>query len=209
MKRSRLVSSPTLYSLGTIVYDWLTSHPLQRAAFDSVVEHLPEEGRVLDLCCGPGALLRRMGERRPRLGLCGVDLASRALVRARPYAPVARAAAERLPFADDTFDAVVISGALYLVADPVAVLREMARVCRGRVLVLEASPGMDWRSVIHPRSGLGLKERTDFALWLVAMRMARRFGQQELQGVLERAGLGMARVDAVARDLYLLGHGDA
>ncbi|MGH2531716.1 MAG: class I SAM-dependent methyltransferase [Thermomicrobiales bacterium] len=47
--------------------------------------------------------------------------------------------AQRLAFPDATFDSVAISLALCTVPDPVAALRELARVCRpdGRVVLLE------------------------------------------------------------------------
>ena len=76
----------------------------------------------------------------------GVDLsrgmlaeaARRAAALKRPIALV-QADAECLPFADASFDTVAISLALCTVPDPVAAMRELARVCRpdGRVVLLE------------------------------------------------------------------------
>ncbi len=61
--------------------------------------------------------------------------------RARPRLPFTAGDATRLPFADDTFDAVTISFGLRNIADPAAGLREMLRVTRagGRLLVCEFS----------------------------------------------------------------------
>jgi ubiquinone/menaquinone biosynthesis C-methylase UbiE len=76
----------------------------------------------------------------------GVDLSAgmlqeahqRAVALDRPLHLV-RADAERLPFADASFDTVAISLALCTVPRPEAALRELARVCRpsGRVVLLE------------------------------------------------------------------------
>src|ERR1700712_5233053 len=58
-----------------------------------------------------------------------------------PHLPFAAGDATRLPFADDTFDAVTISFGLRNVVDPDAGLREMLRVTRpgGRLVVCEFS----------------------------------------------------------------------
>ena len=61
--------------------------------------------------------------------------------RARPALPFTAGDATRLPFADDSFDAVTISFGLRNVVDPDAGLREMLRVTRpgGRLVVCEFS----------------------------------------------------------------------
>jgi demethylmenaquinone methyltransferase/2-methoxy-6-polyprenyl-1,4-benzoquinol methylase len=66
--------------------------------------------------------------------------------RVRPDVPLLAGDALRLPFADETFDAVTISFALRNVVDSAAALRELARVTRpgGRLVVCEFS---------HPTNG--------------------------------------------------------
>ena len=61
--------------------------------------------------------------------------------RARPQLPFTAGDGTRLPFADDTFDAVTISFGLRNIVDPRAGLREMRRVTRpgGRLVVCEFS----------------------------------------------------------------------
>jgi demethylmenaquinone methyltransferase/2-methoxy-6-polyprenyl-1,4-benzoquinol methylase len=61
--------------------------------------------------------------------------------RARPQLPFVAGDGTRLPFADDTFDAVTISFGLRNIVDPDAGLREMLRVTRpgGRLVVCEFS----------------------------------------------------------------------
>ena len=61
--------------------------------------------------------------------------------RARPWLPFTAGDATRLPFGDDTFDAVTISFGLRNIVDPLAGLREMLRVTRpgGRLVVCEFS----------------------------------------------------------------------
>jgi ubiquinone/menaquinone biosynthesis C-methylase UbiE len=89
--------------------------------------------RVLDVGCGPGALLgelvRRLGER----SAVGVEPseAFAAAARARhPAVEVEVGAAEELPFPSDSFDAALAQLVVHFMSDPVAGLREMARVTR-------------------------------------------------------------------------------
>jgi demethylmenaquinone methyltransferase/2-methoxy-6-polyprenyl-1,4-benzoquinol methylase len=60
---------------------------------------------------------------------------------ARPHLPFTAGDGTRLPFADDTFDAVTISFGLRNIVDPLAGLRELLRVTRpgGRLVVCEFS----------------------------------------------------------------------
>ena len=65
--------------------------------------------RVLDLACGSGAFLGDLNATFPRAGVSGVDLSAAYLTEARRRSGVralAQAAAERLPFADASLDAV-------------------------------------------------------------------------------------------------------
>jgi demethylmenaquinone methyltransferase/2-methoxy-6-polyprenyl-1,4-benzoquinol methylase len=60
---------------------------------------------------------------------------------ARPALPFTAGDGTRLPFADDTFDAVTISFGLRNIVDPLAGLRELRRVTKpgGRLVVCEFS----------------------------------------------------------------------
>jgi SAM-dependent methyltransferase len=90
--------------------------------------------RVVDVGCGPGALLAELVR---RVGLENVAAAEPApqfveAARARnPGADVRVAPAEDLPFADGEFDAALAQLVVHFMSDPVAGLREMARVTRG------------------------------------------------------------------------------
>jgi SAM-dependent methyltransferase len=89
--------------------------------------------RVLDVGCGTGALT---GELVARLGadaVAAVDPSEPfvAATRARhPGVDVRRAPAERVPFPDEVFDAALAQLVVHFMKDPVAGLREMARVTR-------------------------------------------------------------------------------
>ena len=89
--------------------------------------------RVLDVGCGPGALTTELVDRLGPAAVSAVDPSEPFVAAARdrhPGVSVQRAAAEELPFADREFDAALAQLVVHFMADPVAGLREMARVTR-------------------------------------------------------------------------------
>ena len=119
------------------------------------------EAPILDVCTGTGDLaLAYWKKARGKLAVVGADFTREMLViadqkAAKPQALASteggrgglvfvQADAQRLPFADDTFEIVSVAFGLRNVTDTARGLKEMIRVCRpgGRVVVLEFSlPG--------------------------------------------------------------------
>jgi SAM-dependent methyltransferase len=89
--------------------------------------------RVLDVGCGPGTLTAVLV---PTLGadaVAGIDPSPPFVAAARerfPGVDVRQGVAEHLPWEDATFDAALAQLVVHFMADPVAGLREMARVTR-------------------------------------------------------------------------------
>jgi SAM-dependent methyltransferase len=89
--------------------------------------------RVIDVGSGPGALTEVLVE---RLGADAVVAADpsppfvAALCERLPGVEAVQAPAEQLPFGDATFDAALAQLAVHFMKDPVAGLREMARVTK-------------------------------------------------------------------------------
>jgi SAM-dependent methyltransferase len=89
--------------------------------------------RVLDVGCGPGALTSELVRRLGADAVSAVDPMEPFVAAARDRHPgvnVQQARAEQLPFADATFDAALAELVVHFMADPVAGLRDMARVTR-------------------------------------------------------------------------------
>jgi SAM-dependent methyltransferase len=109
---------------------------------EALAERLPRGGTTLEIGCGTGGLL--VAAARSGRSIVGIDIASRWLVVARRrladrglHVPLAAAEAERLPWPDATFDAVVADSVLEHLDDPARALREWRRVLRpGGVLVV-------------------------------------------------------------------------
>jgi ubiquinone/menaquinone biosynthesis C-methylase UbiE len=89
--------------------------------------------RVLDVGSGPGALTSELVERLGASAVVAVDPSAPFVEAVRERLPdveVAQAPAEALPFADASFDAALAQLVVHFMRDPVAGLREMARVTR-------------------------------------------------------------------------------
>lgn len=89
--------------------------------------------RVLDVGCGPGALTAELAARVGPAAVAAVDPSEPfvAATRARnPEVDVQQAAAERLPFPDQAFDATLAQLVVHFMSDPAAGMAEMRRVTR-------------------------------------------------------------------------------
>lgn len=87
--------------------------------------------RVLDLACGPGYVAAAAAARGAEVVALDISAAMVAEARRRhPELDVREGAAERVDFADESFDRVLMSFGILHVADPAAVLREVRRLLR-------------------------------------------------------------------------------
>jgi demethylmenaquinone methyltransferase/2-methoxy-6-polyprenyl-1,4-benzoquinol methylase len=101
--------------------------------------------RVLDVATGTGMVAAELLTRCEDCTVVGIDQSAQMLAAARARfagddrIELLEGQAERLPFADDSFDALTFTYLLRYVDDPPATLRELARVIRpgGRVASLE------------------------------------------------------------------------
>ena len=94
--------------------------------------------RALDVGSGPGALTTELVARLGADSVTAVDPSEPFVAAAQerhPGVTVEQASAERLPFGDDAFDASLAQLVVHFMADPVAGLREMARVTRAQGVV--------------------------------------------------------------------------
>jgi ubiquinone/menaquinone biosynthesis C-methylase UbiE len=90
---------------------------------------LVEGARLLDVGCGPGGVLAPLAADLGRTPF-GIDVNQAFLRRARPCAHVARADGAALPFADGTFDFVLLRLVLRHAPERARLLAEAARVTR-------------------------------------------------------------------------------
>jgi demethylmenaquinone methyltransferase/2-methoxy-6-polyprenyl-1,4-benzoquinol methylase len=106
----------------------------------AIVEGLKLHGgeRLLDVACGTGSVARLATAR--GCDVVALDQSAQMVAQARATGlSVARATAERLPFADASFDALTFTYLLRYVADPAACMQELVRTIRpgGRIGMVE------------------------------------------------------------------------
>lgn len=110
-----------------------------------MLRHLPARSRrVLDLGCGTGFFLAELDALRP--GAVGLDISHDMLRVSEQYVPGARvvtADAERLPFAERSFDAVFCKGSLHHTRDHVRFLRNCARSLADDGVLIMSEPCND------------------------------------------------------------------
>lgn len=92
---------------------------------------IPRSCTVLDVGSGDGKLAWSLLQRRPDLTIEGVDV----LLQERTAIPVKSFDGANLPYADSTFDAVMLVDVLHHMLEPEALLREALRVARQWLIV--------------------------------------------------------------------------
>ena len=139
------------FDLWSTVYDApavqrLTYRPVQDAVLRALRKAPP--ARILDVGCGTGRLTTRLARELPASRVVGCDF-SRGMLR-HAYANGSALAwvqgdAQRLPFADGSFDAVVSTEAFHWFPDPGSALAAFHRVLapRGRLLIAFVNPSFD------------------------------------------------------------------
>ncbi len=107
------------------------SQPLAEAFADFV--GIRADWWVLDVGCGPGALLTELHRRLDAGGVVGLDPSETFVAAARarhPDVEIHQASAEQLPLADATFDCALAQLVVHFMPDPVRGLRELRRVTK-------------------------------------------------------------------------------
>jgi len=146
----------------------ITSHVFGRGGtYARLAERVPA-GRVLDLACGDGPLLRLLPD------AVGVDFSAGELALA-PAGRVVQARAQTLPFADRSFDAATCHLAFMLFDDIERVVAELARVLRPGapfIALLGGGPTAEGRDAYHAfaerltrRMSLGDRRASSEAGW--------------------------------------------
>ena len=157
---------------------------------------IPPGGIALDVGSGPGNVTAALAKAAGPGGVAlGVDISEPMLARAvraeaGPQVGFIRADAQRLPFRDSVFDAVVSIAMLQLIPEPRAALAEMARVLK---------PGARM-AVMVPTAG-----RAGALMRLLPDGGAHFFTEDEIGDVFEDLGLASVRTKNIANIQWVRG----
>ena len=180
--------------------------------------------RVLDVASGSGDLAAAFAK---RVGPSGevwmtdinaamLEVGRDKLIDAGVFPPLALCDAEKLPFADDTFDCVSVAFGLRNMTHKERALAEMARAARpgGRVIVLEFS--RPWKPLrgaydaysfgVLPRIG-NYVARDEAAYRYLAESIRMHPDQETLKGMMEGAGLARVQYFNLAAGVVALHRG--
>jgi arsenite methyltransferase len=185
--------------IGSMLYDraQIMARKLM-TAFQHPTEWLdiPPGGTALDVGSGPGNVTASLARAAGPEGLAlGVDISEPMLARAvraeaGPQVGFLRADAQRLPFRDQTFDAVLSIAMLQLIPKPSAALAEMARVLR---------PGARMAVMVPTARRAGALTR------LLPDGGAHFFTEDEIADTLEDLGLVKVRTKSVGTIQWVRG----
>ena len=185
--------------IGSMLYDraQIMARKLM-TAFQHPTEWLdiPPGGTALDVGSGPGNVTASLARAAGPEGLAlGVDISEPMLARAvraqaGPQVGFLRADAQRLPFRDQTFDAVLSIAMLQLIPKPSAALAEMARVLR---------PGARMAVMVPTARRAGALTR------LLPDGGAHFFTEDEIGDTLEDLGLVKVRTNSVGTIQWVRG----
>jgi ubiquinone/menaquinone biosynthesis C-methylase UbiE len=160
---------------------------LDERLLDRLAPRLHRARRLLDLGCGPGTFAAAAAARHPALAVIAVD-PSRDFARGG----VVRARGEALPFADRSMDVAVCLSSIRHVRDRPAALRELRRVVRDRLVIVELDPAAGPARVAAHADRLG------------SARLRRAFGPlvvrtappaAEIARLAAQAGFALARCE--------------
>jgi ubiquinone/menaquinone biosynthesis C-methylase UbiE len=118
----------------------------------------PGENNILDIGCGTGAFAARLLEARPQATVCGLDLSegmltqcSKHLQESKGRLKLVRGDSQRLPFTDNSFDAITCSHSFHHYPRQDLVVGEMHRVLRpgGRLFIIDGDRDRIWGRLVY------------------------------------------------------------
>ncbi len=147
---------------------------------------VPDGGRLLDVACGSGRLLKMLAAERRFQGY-GVDISGKMVESAARLIPTMafhRAPCDALPFDDGFFDDVTVCAAYHHFPDPAAFVREAFRVLKpgGRLYIAEIYYPAFARALFNP------------ILRLSPAGDVRFYAPEEISALLRGAGFTAAAV---------------
>jgi SAM-dependent methyltransferase len=172
----------------TAFADWITM--TEPYAFTVLAAHDWASRRVLEVGCGQGVVLNHLA--RQHADAFGVDLSFASIARARAGAielghrvRVSLSDAERLPFPNDSFDAVVSFGVLHHTPDTATAVREVRRVLRPgglAIVMLYRTGNPKWWATRAIRAASAAVDRVTGGAARIATRLRAHRARNDARG---------------------------
>lgn len=164
-----------------------SSGPLYNRMAALMRERLRPDMNALELCCGTGMLSERIAG--CVCSLEATDYAPEMIEQAKRKPCAARVRfgvqdATALPYAPQTFDAVIIANALHIMPEPERALAEIRRVLRADGVLIAPT-------FVHGE-GLGFRLRAR-AMALAGFRVSSRWNAQQLEAFIAANGFDVTR----------------
>ena len=194
-------------------YATLTNNDLWNSAVRDIVKQLPPATapRLLDLACGPGYAMNGMSILRPDVQSIGIDLAMGMLrvAKARNPGLYINGDAYHLPFAENSFDAVLIQRTYYFLPEKRAVLDEAMRILRpgGRLIVINP---MEGRSALEAWKvfSFGFLAALDMFLWRFFVQVIGGYTPESLAAEINAAGFARIFAEPIMEGWTVMGRGE-
>ena len=138
-----MTTPPNAVPTGNTYDKYASTNPIERrmmngffGALDACIEGLAPS-QVIEVGTGEGEVLERLITAFPQAAVCGIDLEDEHLLAewARRDLPASVGDVMAIDAADGAYDLVLAIEVLEHVPDPEKALREIARVCRGHVVL--------------------------------------------------------------------------
>jgi len=138
MEDNLFTKKQTFFDIWANFYDLIFTTIFYQAIHQRLLEYLiiPSPALVLDLGCGTGKLLNRLASQFPQLNGIGLDLSPKMLQKARkankfhPRLIFIQGNANKLPFAENQFDAVFNTISFLHYPQPELVLTQIYRILK-------------------------------------------------------------------------------
>ena len=153
------------------------------------VMSLQKDSKVLDVGCGTGFAVLRLGSLLSDGKACGIDISLEMIREAKAKAPeilrerveFRQANSENIPYSSGEFDIVLCTNSFHHYPDPLRALSEMRRVLRpgGQVVIFENAPDLSWYTWAW-----------DHLLRILERGHVRYYSSREIGEMLKQVGFG-------------------
>lgn len=151
-----------------------------------------KEGKVLDIGCGGGGLLRELKKTKLGLKLFGIDASKTLISASKKYFPendiqIKYSKAENTTYKDNLFDLVICQDTFHHFTNPVKVLKEMYRVTKkgGIIYIVDLRRDIDKRIIELATKGIIRYSITHTLFYLASVKAA--YTVPEVEKLIKKA----------------------